>query len=96
MTATQTDLLTEAGMPRIIKPAAVRREEILDCALDLFARQGYDATSVNQLIECAGISKGAFYHHFSSKEDVLETRPKARATSCPMKRSTLSPVSTAS
>lgn len=33
--------------------------------------RGYDATTVNDLITAVGISKGAFYHHFSSKDDVL-------------------------
>jgi AcrR family transcriptional regulator len=38
----------------------------------LFSRYGYDATSVNQIIADAGISKGAFYHHFESKESLVE------------------------
>ena len=33
---------------------------------------GYDATSVNQIIVAVGVSKGAFYHHFESKEDLVE------------------------
>lgn len=59
-------------MPRIVKTAAVRKAEILDCARQLFAEQGYDATSVSHVIAAVGISKGAFYHHFASKEDLLE------------------------
>ncbi|KKB06810.1 hypothetical protein VE25_21145 [Devosia geojensis] len=59
-------------MTRIVKPATVRREEILDCAQRLFSRQGYDATSVNQIIVTLGLSKGAFYHHFSAKADLIE------------------------
>jgi AcrR family transcriptional regulator len=58
--------------PRIVKMAQVRRDEILDVAQALFARQGYDATSVSEIIGAIGVSKGAFYHHFASKEDLLE------------------------
>jgi AcrR family transcriptional regulator len=58
-------------MPRVIKKADERRTEILDAAQRLFMSRGYDATTVNDLISDVGISKGAFYHHFSSKDDVL-------------------------
>lgn len=60
-------------MPRIVKSAAVRKSEILDCARRLFTAQGYDATSVSQVIAAVGISKGAFYHHFTAKDDLLES-----------------------
>lgn len=58
--------------PRIVKSAPVRRDEILDAAQRLFALHGYDATSVNQIIGEIGVSKGGFYHHFQSKEDLVE------------------------
>jgi AcrR family transcriptional regulator len=58
-------------MARIIKKAEERRTEILDVARRLFLSRGYDATTVNDLISAVGISKGAFYHHFASKDDVL-------------------------
>jgi AcrR family transcriptional regulator len=57
---------------RIVKSAGLRRQELLDIALKLFATRGYDETSVNDVIEAAGLSKGAFYHHFSSKEDLMK------------------------
>jgi AcrR family transcriptional regulator len=47
------------------------RERVLGAAVDLFARQGYDGTSVNQVITQAGVAKGGFYHHFASKEALL-------------------------
>jgi AcrR family transcriptional regulator len=52
-------------------PMSTVRERVLDAAVDLFARQGYDATSVNQVIAQAGVAKGGFYHHFASKEALL-------------------------
>ena len=47
------------------------RARVLDAAVDLFARQGYDGTSVAQVIARAGVAKGGFYHHFASKEALL-------------------------
>jgi AcrR family transcriptional regulator len=47
------------------------RERVLDAAVVLFAEQGYDATSVAQVIERAGLTKGGFYHHFASKDALL-------------------------
>lgn len=46
------------------------RERILESAQDLFYRQGYQATVVNQIIDDAGVSKPTFYSHFPSKEDL--------------------------
>jgi AcrR family transcriptional regulator len=62
----------ERRMPRIVKHPDQRKSELLDCAQSLFFQQGYDATSVNDVIAKAGISKGAFYHHYPSKEALLE------------------------
>jgi AcrR family transcriptional regulator len=45
--------------------------KIIEAAVDLFAEQGYDATSVQQIVERAGVTKGALYHHFTSKEEIL-------------------------
>ena len=47
------------------------RNRILESAQARFAEHGYDATGVAELCEAAGISKGAFYHHFPSKQAVF-------------------------
>lgn len=47
------------------------REKVLAAAEELFAEQGYDATSVAQVVARAGVTKGALYHHFAAKEDLL-------------------------
>lgn len=47
------------------------RSRIVAAAVALFAEQGYDATSVNQVVARAGVAKGALYHHFPSKDDLL-------------------------
>ena len=44
---------------------------ILNSALELFSKNGYDATSVADICSKANVSKGAFYHHFSSKQDLF-------------------------
>ena len=47
-------------------------ERILITALDLFAIKGYDATSVREICEAAGITKPTLYHFFGSKDGVLQ------------------------
>jgi TetR/AcrR family transcriptional regulator, cholesterol catabolism regulator len=47
------------------------RERIVAAAVELFARQGFHATSVQAIVENARVTKGAFYHHFQAKEDIL-------------------------
>lgn len=47
---------------------AETRSRILEAALACFAERGYDATGVAEICQQAGISKGAFYHHFASKQ----------------------------
>ncbi|HEY2773190.1 MAG TPA: TetR/AcrR family transcriptional regulator [Candidatus Binatia bacterium] len=46
-------------------------QHIRDTAADLFARQGYDATTVEQIADAADIAQATFFNHFPSKEDVL-------------------------
>jgi AcrR family transcriptional regulator len=48
------------------------RTLLVEAASTLFGNQGYDRTSVEAIIQQAGVSKGAFYHHFSSKDDILD------------------------
>ncbi|MDH7490531.1 MAG: TetR/AcrR family transcriptional regulator [Anaerolineae bacterium] len=47
------------------------RARILNAAADCFAQHGYEAASVAEICERAGVSKGAFYHHFPSKQDLF-------------------------
>jgi AcrR family transcriptional regulator len=58
-------------MPRVIKHPDIRRAELLDRASGLFLRHGYDNVSLNDLIADAGVSKGAFYHWFPSKDALV-------------------------
>ena len=57
---------------RTVKSAQDRQEEILAAAKALFAERGYANTSIQAIIREVGIAKGTFYHHFSSKADLLD------------------------
>ncbi|AJR09238.1 TetR/AcrR family transcriptional regulator [Photobacterium gaetbulicola] len=59
-------------MSRVVKSPQERRAEFIAAANELFFSKGYANTSVNDLIQHVGVSKGAFYHHFDSKQAVLE------------------------
>jgi AcrR family transcriptional regulator len=53
--------------------AGERRALIEDAAARLFARRGYDATTVEQIVSEAGVSKPMLYRHFESKKDLCMT-----------------------
>ncbi len=57
---------------RIVKDAAERKNEILDVAEELFTQKGFDDTSTNDIINVIGIARGTLYHHFKSKEEILD------------------------
>lgn len=44
----------------------------MDTALDLFVKKGYSKTTVQEIIDAMNASKGAFYHYFSSKEEIID------------------------
>lgn len=67
----RTDPTGVAGPRRGRPPNPQVRTRILSAALDLFAERGYDATSVNEVVLRAGVTKGALYHYFTAKEDLL-------------------------
>lgn len=46
-------------------------QRLLAAATRLFAERGYDRTSVQEIVEAAGVTKGALYHYFGSKDDLL-------------------------
>jgi AcrR family transcriptional regulator len=47
------------------------RQAIIDSALELFEANGFHATSVQAVADAADVTKGAFYHHFESKEELV-------------------------
>jgi AcrR family transcriptional regulator len=48
-----------------------RRTEVIDTAAELFAAQGYHATSIDDLVQATGLQRGGLYHYMSSKKDLL-------------------------
>ncbi|WP_431028065.1 TetR/AcrR family transcriptional regulator [Lysinibacillus sp. LZ02] len=54
------------------KEAGERRNEILDAADELFGQKGFDGTSTNDILEKVGIARGTLYHHFKSKEEIMD------------------------
>lgn len=53
-------------------------ENILEAAYGVFARRGYDAATIDEIAEVCGVSKGALYHHFASKEVLFATLIRKR------------------
>lgn len=60
-----------APSPRT-KPAAIRVDELMAAAEQLFLAQGEAATTIDEIVELAGVAKGTFYHYFDSRQALLE------------------------
>ena len=59
------------------KPSGSPRERILQIAQELFYRQGFKATGINEVIEKSGVAKATFYSHFHTKEELGHAYIKA-------------------
>ncbi len=57
--------------PSAGRDSTATRKALVEAALGLFETNGYAATSVQRIVEEAGLTKGAFYHHFETKDDLL-------------------------
>jgi AcrR family transcriptional regulator len=51
--------------------AQLRRDQLIDAALAVFAEHGFDHTTIRQLADRAGVAQGLLYHYFRSKDDLL-------------------------
>ena len=62
-----------------MKKGDIKRVQILDTAEKLFFEQGYDRTSVQDILDVLQMSKGGFYHYFDAKDSVLRAVSERRA-----------------
>ena len=58
---------------RAESPRGGTRERIQSIALEVFAEQGYEKTSLREIAERLGVTKAALYYHFKSKEDIVRS-----------------------
>lgn len=58
-------------MTKTAKNHNAKKNELVEIAEKLFLEKGYEETSVDDILNASGLSKGGFYHYFKSKEDVL-------------------------
>lgn len=66
---------TGPGRPRLtqpLRPGSSGREQILDAAAELFTAQGFGPTSTRAVAEAVGIRQASLYHHFATKDDILD------------------------
>jgi AcrR family transcriptional regulator len=71
-----TDLEAQNATPpkrKLGRPGVHSRSEIIDAACDLFVRQSYYRTTMQDIADAVGVTKGGIYHYIESKEDVLYT-----------------------
>lgn len=61
-------------MPRTVNSAVytIRREAFVDAAMRLMQAKGYEQMSIQDVLDAVGASRGAFYHYFDSKQELLE------------------------
>jgi AcrR family transcriptional regulator len=68
----ESSLIPPERAPKFRRRAEARPDEVLDAALDLFIEKGFAATRVEDIARRAGLSKGAVYLYFPSKEAIIE------------------------
>jgi AcrR family transcriptional regulator len=71
MNVTHADSTSSVEEPRPSDAQARRSDEILAAAIELFAKQGFAATEVQQIADQAGVGKGTVYRHFVNKDKLF-------------------------
>lgn len=59
------------GRPPLSLNGSTVPERLIEVARDLFAEKGFERTSVQDVVSAAGVTKGAMYHYFAAKDDLL-------------------------
>ena len=65
----RVEKLTEAGMRRRERMRLI----LIEASTRLFARQGVDATTIDEIVDVAGVAKGTFYNYFTDRADIART-----------------------
>src|SRR3990172_10260205 len=60
------------------RPGREARRDLMNVAIDCFAKYGFQATSIDRIARAAGVTKGALYYHFKDKEELLFEAVKNR------------------
>ena len=47
------------------------KRKIFEISMDLFAKKGYEATSIEEITSVVGVAKGTLYYHFATKEEIF-------------------------
>ena len=71
-------------MPRVTKPPEVRRQELLDTAMELFCQKGYEETSMGDIARKAGVAQGLCYRYFDSKQKLFQEAMDQYVRACCM------------
>lgn len=66
-------------MTRVLKDPEVRKQEILDTAMEIFSEKGYDATSIADIAKAMNVVPGLCYRYFSSKKEIFDSAIKQYA-----------------
>src|SRR5260370_7226968 len=57
-------------LPQMARSQSSAKTKLLDAALSVIRAKGYSATTVDDICQAAGVTKGGFFHHFRSKEEL--------------------------
>lgn len=69
----------ESGLPRSNPRKELVREQLIDIAAELFDRQGFAQTSINDIARAIGLGRSAVYHYFRNKEEIVAALVEAEA-----------------
>jgi len=69
----------ETPMVRTSKDPEIRRQELMEAALELFLERGTDKTAVSDIVRRVGVAQGTFYYHFKSKDEVVDALAEGMA-----------------
>jgi AcrR family transcriptional regulator len=78
MASTSLTNRSAADLFGVPAPARNARDRLLNTAIDLFYRQGFNAVGLDRIIETTGVTKTTFYKHFQSKDDLMVAAVRQR------------------